>query len=85
MFKYVESISIKVSDSSLVSNIEWTNKRGSKDKIKDDLTITFNQNDERYEYIGVPSTTLQEMLESDSIGKYFHANIKDQYETYKEI
>lgn len=83
-FTNIDSVSISVDTSSLVSDIEWNrNERSSKTDPKGALVLTFKSAGERYEYEGVPSTILQEMLISESIGKFFHENIKDQYTTYK--
>ena len=85
LFAKIESVNISVDNSSLVTDIEWAKKPKEKSTDpKGSLTLTFTKG-ERYEYVDVPSTILQEMLLSESIGKYFHSNIKDQYDTYKEI
>ena len=82
LFTNINSISMSVDNSSLISNIEWLKaKKGSKGK----LIITFKQNDSKYEYRDVSPTVIEEMLLADSMGKFFHSNIKDQYDTYKEI
>ena len=84
-FAKIESVNIAVENSTLVTDIEWSRKaKETSDDPKGALTLTFIKG-ERYEYVGVPSTILQEMLISESIGKYFHSNIKDKYDTYKEI
>lgn len=36
-----------------------------------------------YEYDRVPFNVYQELLDSPSVGSYFHYNIKDRYETVK--
>ena len=84
-FTNIESICISVDNSSLVTDIEWNkNGRPSGKDPKGDLTLTFAKG-ERYEYVGVPSSILQSMLISESIGTFFHKNIKDRYTTYKEV
>jgi len=84
-FANVKSISVSTENSSLVTDIEWTRKTIIGPDPKGNLVLTFKYDGERYEYVGVPASILQDMLASESIGKYFHANIKDQYDTYKEI
>ena len=84
-FAKIESVNISVDNSSLVTGIEWAKStKGKSTDPKGSLTLTFIKG-ERYEYVNVPSTVVQEMLLAESIGKYFHTNIKDQYDTYKEI
>lgn len=39
------------------------------------LILTFN-NDKRYQYENVPAEVFRALIESDSLGKYFIANIK---------
>jgi len=84
-FVNVNSITLSTDNTSLLTEIEWTRKSVIGPDPKGNLIITFKHDGERYEYTNVPSSVLQEMLASESFGKYFHANIKDQYDTYKEI
>lgn len=85
LFTNINSVSISVNNSSLVSEIEWEGNGKTKTNPKGALTLTFKNGGERYEYTEVPATIIEEMLESDSMGKFFHKNIKDQYDTYKEV
>ena len=36
-----------------------------------------------YEYYNVPEEVYTDLVEDDSVGKYFHAEIKDQYQFKK--
>ena len=83
-FTKIDSVTISIDHSSLLSDIKWERVGTGKDP-KGNLILTFKDNGEVYEYSDVPSTILQEMLVSESVGKYFHSNIKDQYDTYKEV
>jgi len=42
------------------------------------LEITFRKNGEVWHYYGVPESVYHEMMRG-SIGKYFQANVKNQY------
>lgn len=77
----IESVSVSVDRSSLLSDIKWERIQEGIDP-KGNLTITFRSGGKSYEYSDVPLTVLQEMLTTKSVGKYFHSNIKDQYDTY---
>lgn len=46
------------------------------------LTLTFNSGG-TYEYKDVPEEVFKDMLAAESVGKYFHSNIKGKYETEK--
>ena len=84
-FTNINRVSISTNNSSLISDIEWTKKdKANSPDPKGNLILVFPKG-ERYEYIGVRSSVIQSLLSSDSIGKFFHKNIKDQYTTYKEI
>ena len=43
------------------------------------LHIRFKTGSKTYVYEDVPSTEYNSLLESDSIGSYFHTNIKNNY------
>jgi len=43
------------------------------------LAITF-KNDAVYDYFDVHQETVDELLKAESVGKFFHANIKTKYE-----
>lgn len=36
-----------------------------------------------YDYLGVPASVFRTLLNAPSIGKYFHANIKNAYPTIR--
>jgi len=46
------------------------------------LAITFKK-DVVYDYFDVHHETIDEMLKAESVGKFFHANIKNNYECKK--
>ena len=46
------------------------------------LEIAFIQGDV-YQYFDVPDVVYQEFISAESHGKYFHANIKDNYRCVK--
>ena len=59
-------------ESSTIKNIRWT--IGDPDK----LTIEFKHGGV-YEYDGVPEHVYLDFAKADSLGKYFHKNIKDEF------
>jgi hypothetical protein len=52
------------------------------DEDTKDLYVTFN-NGSTYKYENVPNSVFIDFEQSESIGKYFSANIKDKYNTIK--
>jgi len=48
------------------------------DQSKQILEIEFH-NGSRYQYESVPQSLVSEMVQSDSIGKYFSSNIRNDY------
>lgn len=84
-FINTKTVSMSIDTSSLVSNIEWK-RIGTGKNPKGNLVIIFNnKTNDKYTYTNVPVNVLQEMLLSESIGQYFHINIKNKYDTHKEI
>jgi hypothetical protein len=86
-FTNLNKISISINNSSLITDIEWdrynTIFSANHNSIPNgNLVLTFLTG-ERYEYVGVPASVLQDMLSSNSVGTYFHSKIKDNYVTYK--
>ena len=65
------------------SNIKFIKWDGDKETGIGTLTIEFN-NKKRYEYSKVPKQTYKDLKAAESSGKYFHANIREKYET-KEL
>ena len=63
-------------DSSTISAIEYY------DKIKKELVIEF-KGGSQYLYKEVPEETFEAMKKAESKGIYFHANIKNKFETVK--
>lgn len=49
-----------------------------------ELSVVFRDGGETYVYANVPPAAYKEMMEADSVGGYFHANIKDNFEYTKE-
>lgn len=64
-----------VTRSSMIAQVAYNEE----DKI---LTVTFSKGDE-YIYKDVPREIYNELIASESIGKYFLANIKNKYQTEK--
>lgn len=46
------------------------------------LTVTFHRGG-TYRYYDVPNEVIEGLLESKSSGKYFHAHIRNKYQTEK--
>lgn len=64
-----------ITDSSMIQEIEYDDDS----KI---LTVTFSKSS-KYEYYYVPKEVYEGLINAESIGKYFAANIKGKYETLK--
>jgi|GEM_PF-1007827 len=45
-----------------------------------ELTVEFKDGGETYTYAGVPADVYEQMREAESIGAFYHANIKGKYE-----
>jgi hypothetical protein len=56
--------------SSNIARVSWTRV----------LKIEFRKNGRIYRYVGVPEHKAVAMVRAPSVGKYFHAHIRDQYE-----
>ena len=52
------------------------------DEEKEALFVKF-KNDTVYEYSEVPYYVFEEMLSADSVGSYFHKNVRSSYEFSK--
>jgi len=48
------------------------------DQKSETLYIRFKKNDKTYSYTPISKKTHQEMMKSDSVGKYFHKHIKSK-------
>lgn len=84
LFSKIDNIRLSANDrSSLISEIKW-NRTGKGKNPKGILSLTFKSNNTVYEYLEVPSIILQEMLLSESVGTYFHKNIKNKFTSNKE-
>ena len=68
------TITHHVTRSSMISEIEYN----SDEKL---LTLTFGKGGQKYNYSDVPKQVYEDLLASDSVGKYFLANIRDKYST----
>ena len=53
------------------------------DKASSTLTIRFTHGG-TYNYPGVPESAYEALLAAESIGKHFHANIRNQYAGRRE-
>ena len=76
----VDSISVSVEDSSLISKIIWE-KTNPKTKTGN-LTVVFTGGEE-YEYCKFPFDKVEPFIQAKSVGGFFHKEIRDKYETYK--
>ena len=62
------------------SNLEAINYTASaEDPAIGELHIKFRQKGQHYVFYGVPVDVYNEMLVADSIGKFFHSNVKGNY------
>lgn len=64
-----------ITDSSMIQEIEYDDDS----KI---LTVTFSKSS-KYEYYNVSKEIYEGLINAESIGKYFAANIKGKYERLK--
>ena len=71
-----EVISVKVEKSSNITHATY-------DTSSKELIIEFAKNS-KYKYFKVPRKKFKELIEAESIGGYFHANIKDKFK-YKKL
>jgi len=72
---YITSVYVPVPNSSSINSFGWI-----KDKDTGTLTITF-KNDSVYEYDDVPLSVVNDMIEQESTGSYFHKYIRDNFNT----
>lgn len=49
-----------------------------------ELTVVFRDGNETYVYADVPAATFEEMKTAESMGTYFHDNIKDNFQGTKQ-
>lgn len=64
-----EKIIMTVEGSSAIDSFEY-------DKATQTLKILFVRGDAVYEYSGIMESIIREWMQSDSMGKYFHKNIR---------
>ena len=64
----------QITDSSRISNVEWENGL---------MTVTFKKDGSQYEYQDVPYGVYQELLASESKGRWFDQNVKGHFEHAK--
>ena len=67
-------IEVNENESSLISSVEWVTAN------KGTLYITFCSGG-TYSYKSVPFNIFDKLIKSDSMGSFFHKNIKDKYTT----
>lgn len=85
MSNNVRSVNMKVENSSLIDDIQWT--RSGKHPGNDPLgtlTLVF-KNGDVYDYTDVPHQIANELADSESVGQYFCSHIKNKYNTYKQV
>lgn len=51
------------------------------DAAAQELTVVFRDTGSTYVYSGIPTDVGQAFMNADSLGGYYHANIRDQYES----
>ena len=59
-------------DSSAIDFVEYVEATGA-------LLVVFHNDDQTYEYPGVPRELYARMLSAESVGKFFNAYIRRQY------
>lgn len=69
-------IQVQSSNLKAVEFVTTGNKRTG--KIFTKLIVTF-KNGRRYQYEGVPADLYNELLKSNSKGRFFNSNIRDEY------
>ena len=79
--KTVDSI-IVVPDSSLIQKLRWD--KVSEKSTNGNLTVMFKSNNEVYSYENVPHNIVESLLNSESIGKFFAEEIRNNYSFHKE-
>lgn len=52
--------------------------------MTEELTVVFRENGETYIYEGVPTTEYDALIGADSLGAYYHDNIRGTYE-YRQL
>ena len=81
-FAKIDSITLKVK-SSLITEMIWTKTSIRRPDPFGELIVSFKSNDSKYLYEKVPASIINEMVLSESAGKYFCKNIKDNYKTFE--
>ena len=51
--------------------------------LRNVLTVTFKRTGDVWSYSNVPVKVIEELIAAESKGKYFHANIKKEYDAKK--
>lgn len=60
----------QITNSDNITTVSWAD---------DVLYITFKRGSKTYRYRGVPFEAYTALVNAESVGKHFHANIKDNY------
>ena len=66
--------------------IKWVNVRSTAiikvgyDSSINNMYIDFEDSDPHYTFCGVPESIFEDFVSSDSVGRYYHQNIKDKYD-----
>jgi|GEM_PF-6432827 len=80
-FKHVDRVEVSISGSSLIDKIEWeTTSKPTNPNPRGELYLSFVGGG-HYKYSNVASSMLMDMLCAESIGKFFHENIREKYST----
>jgi len=66
-------------DSSIIKSALWDLNKPITEDLKGTLTVTFKPNNAIYKYQQVPLNIMREFIFSDSYGKFFCKNIKDNF------
>lgn len=48
------------------------------------LTLVFRENGRTYVYSGIPAEIGEAFINADSLGTYYHANIRDKFESVEQ-
>lgn len=67
----------KVENSSTILMVSY-------DNLLNTLDVEFRSGSV-YQYVGVPRSVYVELMEAESVGKFFHANIKKKFDFLKKV
>lgn len=65
-------LTMVATDSSVFSSVGY-------DRAAEELVLVFRETDRTYVYTGIPATVGEAFIAADSLGGYYHGNIRGQY------